>query len=68
MEERRFIGESHSPGKDPQVLDRGDETVLDALPSEPPPARPLEPMIDCRFPEVSFLKPLASLPVEPTPE
>ena len=68
MEERRFIGESHSPGKDPQILDGGDEAVLDALTSEPAPTRPLEPMIDCRFPEVSFLEPLASLPVEPAPE
>ena len=57
------MGKLHSPGEDPQVLDGGDEAVLDTLTGETTPARPLEPMIDSGLAEVSFLEPLASLPV-----
>ncbi len=46
------------PEEDLEVLERGDELILDGLLGEPPPAGPLEAMLGGGFGEVAFLQPL----------
>jgi len=50
-------------GDDPEILNSGDEIILNTLPPKPPPASSLKAVLYRGLSKVAFLEPLSTLSV-----